>query len=331
MVRVALLLLVAAVLAILVLSNLSPVALNILGTQTLALPLGVWVAGAIGAGALTTILVSGLFQLARPGSTSAAQRLRPKERIGTNSFRSPWGTAAKTQTTTSRSDYASDYPRGASNTRRDDDWETSQQAKAAWDDWGEYRTPQDLTDRQSARPSQPNTSIRDTEDDDWANWEGYEELERDRFNNRSNDQFDDDELDDLDEPERSAGENIRGDRTSSPPPRTDFEVKREPETRQQSGSVYSFSYRRSDDEPAPAPPTAKPGEVYDADYRVITPPYRPDPEEVISPIDRSSEIRDSDFGGDIRNQTDFSHNSFDNSSDDDDDWGLDDEPDDLRR
>lgn len=307
MVRVALLFLVAAALAVLVLSNLSPVALTILGTKTLALPLGVWVAGAIGAGALTTVLLSGLFRLSRPTSTSASPRRpnpRVADRFGASSFRSPWGSASKdTQTTTSQS-----YKSTTTSTRRSgDDWETSPQAKEVWEDWGDYPN---LSDRQPDRRYETSANIRDTEDDDWANWEGYEELERPNRSNRE-DLEDDFEFERED---RSARE---------VPPRTDFEVKREPETRQQSGSVYSYSYRRSDDPPEPAKPTAKPGEVYDADYRVITPPYHPDPEEVLRPPDRSTEIRDSNFAN-----NNFGDSSFSNSDNDDDDWGLDDEPDD---
>lgn len=342
MVKVALLLLVTAALAILVLSNLSPVALTILGTKTLALPLGVWVVGAIGAGALTTILISGLFQLARPAGVPAARRASSTERFGASSFRSPWGTASKpSQATASRpgyaSSYASDTAKATASNRRNDDWETSQQAKAAWEDWGDYRDGQDLTDRQFDRQSQVQPNIRDTEDDDWANWEGYEELERDRFNQRSGSRFDNDELDDLDDLEPDAAGNMRNERTSGSPDRTDFEVKREPETRQQSGSVYSFSYRRSDDEPASTPPPARPGEVYDADYRVIAPPYHPDPEEISSPVDRSSEIRDSSFAGNSLDRSNFDDSGFDDSgfnssSNDDEDWGLDDDvPDDRPR
>lgn len=58
--------------------------------------------------------------------------------------------------------------------------------------------------------------------------------------------------------------------------RTDYEVKQEPKTGSKSGSVYSYSYR----EPSESG-VGKTEAVYDANYRVITPPYQkpPEPEE----------------------------------------------------
>lgn len=50
---------------------------------------------------------------------------------------------------------------------------------------------------------------------------------------------------------------------------TTYEVKQEPKSGSRSGSVYSYSYR----EPSNSG-VGKTESVYDADYRVITPPYR---------------------------------------------------------
>jgi uncharacterized integral membrane protein len=47
--------------------------------------------------------------------------------------------------------------------------------------------------------------------------------------------------------------------------RTDFEAKQAPVTQNQSGSLYSVSYEKAD--------TQRPNEVYDADYRVVVPPF----------------------------------------------------------
>ena len=70
-----------------------------------------------------------------------------------------------------------------------------------------------------------------------------------------------------------------------------YEVNNEPKSSKRQGSVYSYSYREPKTSEA-----RKTDSVYDADYRVLQPPYKsPDP------------VRD-----------------------DDDDWGLDDEQDDLR-
>jgi uncharacterized integral membrane protein len=331
MVRVALLFLIVAAFAVLVLSNLSPVALTFLGAKTLVLPLGVWVVGAIGAGALTTAIIAGLFRLARPASPASARRpsssSRSADRFTANSFRNPWAGRLNRQgskTTGSPPDTGS-----STRTRTGEDRQSNPET-AAWEDWEDAS---DLVDRKSASQ----TRFRDTEDDEWADWEGFEEGQQ-PGNNRDEGR------------ERNSEQSDRPDRSSPPigapiPLRTDFEVKRDPETRRQSGSVYSYRYRRSDEDAPEAPPsTAKAGEVYDADYRVITPPYRPDPEEVMHPPDRftgdrSTEIRDSDVADRNFDLEDFDLDSLDegfdkgavrnsssNPDEDDEDWGLDDEP-----
>lgn len=58
--------------------------------------------------------------------------------------------------------------------------------------------------------------------------------------------------------------------------RSSYEVKQEPKTASQTGSVYSYSYRESTESGV-----GRTDAVYDANYRVITPPLQktPDPEE----------------------------------------------------
>ncbi|NET52335.1 MAG: hypothetical protein F6K09_27695 [Merismopedia sp. SIO2A8] len=51
---------------------------------------------------------------------------------------------------------------------------------------------------------------------------------------------------------------------------TNYEVKQEPKTSSQNGSVYSYSYRDTEKSGV-----GKADEIYDANYRVITPPYKP--------------------------------------------------------
>lgn len=290
MVKPFLFLFVIVALAVLLLSNLAPVSLTILGIKTLALPLGIWIVGAIAAGAFTTVIISGLFSLSRPASSGRRPKRSTSSR-SSSSPRAPWANwnnpqaAASTQTSSSKeSAYSS-----SSSRRGGDDW-GSGESKEEWEDWSNDQEP---TDRQF----QPQTQVRDTEDDDWANWEGYEDLGRKPHS---------DEFEDVEDFETD-----RGDRTVNrdmPPRRTDFEVQREPESHRQTGSVYSYSYRK-ETEPEPAPPAKKPGEVYDAEYRVLTPPYRPDPEEVEMPAAETP-----------------TSSEFDPDFDDDEDWGLDDEP-----
>lgn len=68
--------------------------------------------------------------------------------------------------------------------------------------------------------------------------------------------------------------------------RSEFEVQKPPKAVSQEGTVYSYTYRELSDrvssQPSPEPPKPKEKppssqprkEVYDAQYRVITPPYR---------------------------------------------------------
>jgi hypothetical protein len=67
-------------------------------------------------------------------------------------------------------------------------------------------------------------------------------------------------------------------RSASQTERTSFETKQEPKTGSQAGSVYSYSYRDQDIKESGV---GKPDTVYDANYRVIAPPYQkpPEPEE----------------------------------------------------
>lgn len=75
-IRLLLLLLILVGLAAFTLQNWAfQIPLVFLGKQTLVLPLSVWVLGAIAAGALTTLLFTGLFQLS---NTLAAKRIRSR-------------------------------------------------------------------------------------------------------------------------------------------------------------------------------------------------------------------------------------------------------------
>lgn len=67
-----------------------------------------------------------------------------------------------------------------------------------------------------------------------------------------------------------------------------YEVRQQPKTATQSGSVYSYSYRESKDSGV-----GKTDRVYDADYRVITPPYKPPVEQQ---DDWTSKGDDDDWG-----------------------------------
>ncbi|MDJ0599843.1 MAG: LapA family protein [Crocosphaera sp.] len=69
--------------------------------------------------------------------------------------------------------------------------------------------------------------------------------------------------------------------------RSEFEVQQPPKTSSREGTVYSYTYRELSDRPKSDPPQDSPvvekksspnDQVYEAKYRVITPPYRPSPD-----------------------------------------------------
>ncbi|MBD2179843.1 LapA family protein [Planktothrix sp. FACHB-1355] len=74
--------------------------------------------------------------------------------------------------------------------------------------------------------------------------------------------------------------------------RANYEVKQEPTSSSKSGSVYSYSYK----EPRNTG-VGKTESVYDAEYRVITPPYRqPEPQQEESWQSDKKTGRDDDWG-----------------------------------
>lgn len=146
-------------------------------------------------------------------------------------------------------------PPSPTKTRIQDDWE-NRQTREEWDDWEEDSPPS--TSRSSFRSTDTSSETRDRSDEDWDNWEGYTEADR-----------------------------VSG--TPRPPVRTDFEVKQAPVAPKQSGSIYSMSYEKADAEPQ------RPDEVYDADYRVIVPPFSPEPAPVPQQDDEDWGFDDDDI------------------------------------
>ena len=301
-IRLAIALILLGGLVLLTVQNLSPaLPLVILGGSTQPLPLAVWIGGAIAAGALTTLALSALLSLARPVRRSAPKRAAAAS-FGTG-FRTPWtpqpsGTSAQPGSAQTGS--------AQSQSNRRDDW-NAPPGKDEWDDWEEPAPSAEYRASQSA----PQPEVRDRLDEDWADWNGYDEFQR-SDSQRTSSQRNDPRQD------GSRQDNSRSsDRDRTPPSsaqidppepyiprRVDFEAKQEPVTRIQSGSVYSHSYNRSEN-PADRrsedsydrladrlidrsadrsdPPPRKPGEVYDAEYRVLTPPYRSNPEPTDQP------------------------------------------------
>ncbi len=110
------------------------------------------------------------------------------------------------------------------------------------------------------------------------------------WDNSSNAEQEEDEWDIEEPPEENT---IPRNPTTVEDTRSEFEKQQPPKTVSQEGTVYSYTYRELSDrsdrvssEPPVTPPKAenKPpspqnrGDVYDAQYRIITPPYQPSQE-----------------------------------------------------
>ncbi len=130
----------------------------------------------------------------------------------------------------------------------------------------------------TSRPSPPPVSIPSDADDDWGSnsssnddWGFEEDAEK-----RRKDNF----VDDVNSRSYEVGsepkDNVRDSRSyevgSEPQDNVNsrsYEVSSEPKSSDRTGSVYSYSYRESSNSGV-----GKTESVYDADYRVITPPSR---------------------------------------------------------
>lgn len=261
MVKLILLLVILGALAAFALQNLAPVSLVFLGIKTLALPLAVWVIGSIGAGALTTLLIAGLLQFAQPiRSNRSGDRTASQTRSGFgDSFRTAGWTRSSDPFTKTSTTNRSTTSAAKSYTSRSNRDDWETGGREEWDDWDDIPRPIDP-------PVTGPTEIRDREDAVWDDWNNDEGSERQR----------------REEP-------------SDRPRRTDFEAPQTPTMRTQSGSVYSYGYGRSEDE-ADQP---RQQNVYDAEYRVITPPYYPEPENPVpEPPKRDANDDDWDFDED---------------------------------
>lgn len=207
------------------LQNLSPVAINFLGMQTVGLPLGFLIIGAIGTGFLTALLIFGLFQFS---NYLSEQSLRARIReLETERSRNRWQ-RSETPPVSERTYYST-----KSNASQ---WETTAPVN---DDYVEQK--EEVKETIQDKPS----------DRDYV------------------------------------------------PQNTTYERPQEPTSSSQSGSTYSYSYQ--------SPKNSSVGKrepVYDAEYRIITPPYQA-PEPTVTENDADWESQ--------------------NNNNDDDDWGFDDD------
>ncbi len=293
----------AVVLVILAVQNLSPMlTLVVLGAPTVTLPFSAWLLGSAAVGVLLALLISTLLRLATPSSRPyrpLGQRVRsddgrPQDRSNTDRL-----DASTAEYDTSRDAYTpgtdSPNPRATSSSQ---DRETFQQTSAfvqpdlaadadgedwdsyrspsQWEDWGQQPEPTataaDTTEQRGFRFRQPPYAADRAVDELGAGWEGYSDdpaYDEQGYDSRSYDTYA--------EQGGSSGQNSYSDDYqdlasgwddgSTPQPRVHPD---------------GYLYGQSDRDEAVGPPLDDapleegPEDVYDADFRVIIPPYEPD-------------------------------------------------------
>lgn len=317
--RLILLVIVLAALVVLTIQNLSPsLALVFLGGQTQALPLAFWLLCAIAVGSLTAILITLLTSRSaarkgwrqRPAGFSVPpdptqSDYRRDRETNRQSSEANYGFSASTAPRSDSaydSGYRSDYSGYRANAEPSDSWNQANRSNAGRPNPGNpvNQASRKLSDwmanwGQFSRRQYMDWDERDRGLEEWEDWDGYDDLNRPQ---RQRDEFD--ELEDLERDRNSAY-------TSQPPPPRDYEPRnyeasQEAEETYRSGSVYSYRYGKAGDEGGhvdnvydrnddPEPDSADPAAVYDADYRVITPPQYPDDE----PLDNYGEEYRGDY------------------------------------
>ncbi len=137
---------------------------------------------------------------------------------------------------------------------------------------GKRRETEPTASRQSYTPPPPETPTSDDTSEEWdSDWEVEEAPEDDDW-----------EFEEEPKPPSRQETVIQESR--------EYEVKQEPKSRTVTGSVYSYNYREPSSSGA-----GRTEAVYDANYRVITPPYR---DSDNPPRDTSNQEQEDDWGFD---------------------------------
>ncbi|MDY7022869.1 MAG: hypothetical protein SWJ54_16235 [Cyanobacteriota bacterium] len=226
-----------AALALLVWQNLSPtVSLVFLGSQSPAFPLSFWIVMAIAVGVILALLIWGLFQMSATGSTVSRRSpsRSPKPPVQPMGFTSKPDVEPETSYSTTQN-YATTSTTSSSSTQSKSTRSTTRNN----DDW-----------ETEVRPIP-----QSWEEEDW----GLDE-EEPAYSTPSETRLEKEPLSEVFEEFEESSE-------PEPPHRDNYEVEQKPKRESWSGSVYSYGYREGGDTGV-----GKSESVYDADYRVITPP-----------------------------------------------------------
>ena len=263
--RLIILLLLLLGVALLTLQNWSPaLPLVFWGMETQPLPLGVWVAIAIATGALTNFFITGLLQLANAFSPNIQSPRTAAEHPTADRTVVQSATRTKIQTpdyeTASTGQFSQTVPQEAANFSSAGSQTAANAAAANFDadnpnPWQPAANQFQVDDRKFDDRKQEIESTPD--ESDWSDWE--EEFEP------AVEDTDWPDWEEEPEPADRSPSRRPVDRTSQ-----NYEKPQTPRTTSRSGSTYSYSYRDSSKSGAGSRES-----VYDAEYRVIIPPYRP--------------------------------------------------------
>jgi hypothetical protein len=264
--------LIVLVLVILAIQNMAPpIALVILGKAILTLPLAVWLVGAIATGAILTLVIYGLASTSAPSRRPyrpLGQRIPPEDDRRTASAHPGFDQ----ESTASRRFTPDAQPApGAPRSAYDTDWE-SFKAPQQWDNWGERPDPQTVASQKTSQATQskgffgfkrpPNYSVDASVSEIESGWEDYPASPASARGGS-------DVADSLDEISEGWDDEYGGEET--PYEETEYQA------------VDSSTHRRDDtvteeifkDDDNLGPAQVGPDGVYEADYRVIIPPYKP--------------------------------------------------------
>jgi uncharacterized integral membrane protein len=272
-IRFFLLLVLLGGLTVLLVQNWTPVLpLVFLGGQTQALPLSIWILFGVAAGAITSIFIASCFQISSYFAQPRAKkpRRRAAKTAATRSTPEEKNTSQASDTTrTSSYSYtaANATPRQTPTSVQDDsnDWETS-----ADDDWDFAEDTAAKSDRDPERREYTDRSVADR--------------------TRSSDPGDDWEYIPQQEPQPQV--TIKNSTSYESDNETEKEIDQEPKSSDRPDSVYSYSSREPKNSGV-----GRTESIYDAEYRVLTPPYKQqNPSPPPPPNNRPQNNDDDDWG-----------------------------------
>ena len=268
-IRFFLLLVLLGGLTVLLVQNWTPVlSLVFLGGQTQALPLSIWILFSVAAGAITSIFIASCFQIA----SYFAQPRPKKQRRRAAKTSTRFATEEKNTNKTPDPPKTSNYSYTAASSSRQTQTSVQEDADgwdaAANDDWDftedTQSTSQDTdrkeyTDRVAADRKRSSTG-RDE-------WEYVPQ--------------------DTEQQPQDRQKNYTSDETNRP----DNNEPNEPRSSDRSDSVYSYSAREPKNSGV-----GRTESVYDAEYRVLTPPYKQQNPSPPPPSSRPQNNDDNDWG-----------------------------------